>query len=142
MAEQENHSWGVAQAHGKLALAHAWLGDCTPARRALRLALAGAGELGQNDLLLLSLLAEALCLQRAGQFEAAVRLAAFIAQHPVSWNETKAQARALQAAAALPLSAAQAQAAEQSARALDLEGLVRDLLAPAAPSIASRPLRI
>ena len=131
LAQQDNHRWGMAQAHLKLALTQAYLGALDAARHELRQAAPEAYAMGQNDLLLQGLLAEAVCQLMAGQPVAALELAALVAHHPVSWNETRAQAQAVAAQAAAQLNPAEAAAAEQRGQTLSLETAIQPFLEPA-----------
>jgi hypothetical protein len=128
-AAQDNHLWSIAHAHAKLGLAHAGLDDVASARRETQAALAIMRDWQENDLALLALLAESLCLAHEGQAARAIELAAFIAHHPVSWNETKQQARAILETATRGLPAPEAQAAIERGQALNLESVVQPLLA-------------
>lgn len=94
-ARQENHLWSMAQARAKLALAHAYLGRLEQSRQELKIALTEMRHWGKDDLTLQTLLAEPVCLIREGRWEEAIELSAFILNHPVSWNETKQQAKAM-----------------------------------------------
>ncbi|MCC7362382.1 MAG: hypothetical protein IT317_23075 [Anaerolineales bacterium] len=139
LAQQDNHRWSIAQAQAKLALAHAWRGEAEAARRALRQSVPEAYAIGQNDLLLQGLLAEAVGRLTGGQPAAALELAALVAQHPVTWNETRAQAQDLGAQAAALLNPAEAAAAERRGRALAFETALQPFLGPALAPAAARP---
>lgn len=130
-AQQDNHTWGIGQAHAKLALAHAYLENREQARLETHSALTKMREWGQDELELLALLAETVCLLQEGQPEQAIELTAFIAHHPASWNETKQHAHALLEMATNHLSAEQAQAAVERGKALRLEEIIDPLLGPA-----------
>jgi hypothetical protein len=127
-ALQDNHLWSIAQARGKLALAHAFLDEWAASRQLMRLALADVQGWAEFDLALLSLLAAPLLLVHDGEPARAVELAAFIAHHPASWNEVKAQARAIGALAARGLPEAEVQAASTRGASLELEGVIRQQL--------------
>lgn len=130
--QQDNHTWSIGQAHAKLALAHACLANRSQARLEMRNALTGMRVWGQDELELMALLAELVCLFQEGNFEPAVELAAFIAHHPVSWNETKKYARATLATASGNLPEQAAQAASARGQALELEGVLERMLGPEA----------
>ena len=84
-------------------------------------------QLGENDLELQALLAEPVCLIQEGKAERAVELAALIAYHRVSWNETKQQARTILEAAGLGVSPGIMQAAIERGKALELDSVVTKL---------------
>jgi len=125
---KEKHLWGIAQSHGKLALAYAYLGDPKAARAEMRESLTLSHSIGQFDLKLIALLAEPVCLIKEGKHEFAVELAAFIAHHPVSWNETKWQAQDILDWAAQDLPDKTVHAAVKRGEALELETVVKGLL--------------
>jgi tetratricopeptide (TPR) repeat protein len=127
-AQQDNHTWSVGQAHAKLALAHAHLHDPRQARSDMRQAITDMREWGQDEIELLALLAEVVCLLHEQQPEPSAELAAFIAHHHVSWNETKQHARALLETASRELPAERAQAAIERGQALALESVIDKLL--------------
>lgn len=121
---RENHLWSIAQAHAKLALAHARLGSLDESRLEMRKALVGMYAGGEYDLNLLTLLAEPVCLMREGKPEEAAELASFIASHPVSWNETRAQANAILEEAARTLPEGAFKRAVAQGKLLDLDAVV------------------
>jgi predicted ATPase/DNA-binding SARP family transcriptional activator len=125
---QENHLWSLAHGRGKVALALARLEDREQARAEMRAALAETRDLVERDLSLQAMLAEPVCLMQAGQHERAAELAAFIAHHPVSWNETKQQARAMLVDASSHLPAETAAAAIERGRSRLLEDVIAELL--------------
>jgi hypothetical protein len=94
-ARLDNHPWSMAQAHAKLALAFAYLGELGRSRQESYRALTEMRRWGQNDLILQTLLAEPVCLAQESRLEEAIELSVFILSHPVSWNETKQQAQSI-----------------------------------------------
>jgi len=124
---QDNHRWSIQQAHAKLALAHAYLQNRAEARAEMKIALDKMQQVGEKDLELEVLLAEAVCLMKEERPEQAVELAAFIAHHPVSWNETKQLAGAMLETAGRGLSPAVVQAAIESGQAMNLDRIVANL---------------
>ena len=93
----------------------------------MRAALAEMQRLGESDLELQALLTEPVCLIQEGKKERAVELAALIAYHPASWNETKQQAGAVIETASRGLLPEGVQAAIEQGKALDLDSVVTKL---------------
>lgn len=127
---RENHIWGITQSYGKLALAYAYLGHLAAARTEMRKSLGYMRALREFDLELMALLAEPVCLIKEGKFGQAIELAAFIANHPVSWNETRWQAQELLDWAAQGLSEEMIQAAMERGKSLQLESVIQPFLHP------------
>jgi len=125
---KDNHLWSIGQAHAKLALAHAYSGNFTDARSEIHNALSQMRDWREDDLVLQLLLAEPICLNHEGKVEEAVELTTFIAHHPISWNETKQQARAILDIVSLQLSDVVVQSATERGMALDLESVIANLL--------------
>lgn len=94
-ASEDNHLWSIAQAHGKLALALAYLGKLKPSRLELKEALTQARTWGKYGLQLQILLAEPVNLINQGKPDDAVTLSWFILNHRLSWNETKQHVKAI-----------------------------------------------
>jgi tetratricopeptide (TPR) repeat protein len=126
-ATQDNHHWGIAQAHGRLALAQAYLGNLEESRLEYKETLSEIRDWGEIDLTLLILLAEPVCLIQEGNHEMAVELAAFIAHHPVSWNETKQHAIQILETASCSLSDEITREAAERGKALDLDSIIASL---------------
>lgn len=126
---KENHPWSIAQSHGKLALAYAYQGDLGTARAEMQVSSGLSRTRGQFDLELIALLAELVCLAKEGKHEQAVVLAAFIAHHPLSWNETKSQAQQILDWAARDLPEETVRAAIEKGKALELEKVASQILA-------------
>jgi tetratricopeptide (TPR) repeat protein len=123
----DNHLWSIGQAHAKLALAHAYLGDRGEARLELARAFTQMRDWRENDLDLIAMLAEPVCLLQDGRPENAIELAAFILHHPLSWNETKQQAREILETASRGLPAEAVRSAIERGQARDLEATVAEL---------------
>ncbi len=126
-ASEDNHLWGMAQSHARIALAHAYLGDIDQARLDMQAALAKLSDFRQDDLTLQTLLAEPVCLVREGKLEAAVELVSFLQTHPGSWNETRQHANRILETAARHLHQERVQAALERGKSLDLVSLVAKL---------------
>jgi tetratricopeptide (TPR) repeat protein len=94
-AAQDNHLWSMVQASAKLALANAHLDEIEQARRDLFHCLDPLFLGRDSGLELMGFLAEAQCLFEEGKFEAAVALAGFITENPLTWNESRHLARAM-----------------------------------------------
>jgi len=127
-ATQDNHAWGMAQAHAKQALAYAYLDNLEKSRIEVRRTLVDIQDWGEKELRLLTLLAEAVCLVQEGKTEQAIELAALIQNHPVSWNETKQHASQILETASQGLPEKEVQTAVERGKALDLDIVVIDLI--------------
>jgi len=125
---QENHLWSIAQAHGKLALAHAHLGNIKEARSEIKISLEKIRDWAEFDLELIALLSEPVCLIKEKKMEQAVELAVFIANHPASWNETRWQAQEIFEWAAQDLPEETVHVAIEQGKALELEAVVSRFL--------------
>lgn len=123
-ASRENNAWSMKQAHAKLALTLAYLEKEEQAHHELQLALS---ESFDTDLIILSLLAEPVCLMHEGKNEQAVEIASFIAQHPASWNETTQHAHRIVEIASRDLEQEVLQAAIERGKGLDLDLVVKAL---------------
>jgi predicted ATPase/DNA-binding SARP family transcriptional activator len=91
-ASEDNHLWGMIQSRGRIALAHAYLGNSNKARQEMRSSLVDIYQIGGDDLALQTMLAEPVCLLQEGDMERAIELVSFLQHHPGSWNETKQHA--------------------------------------------------
>jgi len=127
--QTDNPDWSIAQSHAKLAVAYAGLGNCRAARREMRNCLALTANLSHQELEVIALLAEPICLIQAGAYVQAVELAALIREHKSSWNETRYQAEKILLAASEALAGPAAQAAVERGKAMDLKTVTRTLLA-------------
>jgi hypothetical protein len=127
-AAQDNHDWSMAQASAKRALALAYLENREQARLELHDVLTKTRSWGEDELSLIALLVEPVCLIHEGKFEQAVELAAFISNYPVSWNETKKQAQAMLESAARNLPEEAVLAAIQSGQGLKLDAVIAAIL--------------
>ena len=125
---QENHLWSIAQVHGKLALAHAHLGNINEARSEIKTSLEKTRGWAEFDLELIALLAEPICLINEGKMEQAIKLAAFIKNHPASWHETRWLAQEILDWAVQGLPEEVIHAAIDRGKALNLESLVENLM--------------
>ena len=94
-AVADNHTWSIAEAHTRLAWAHARLGDIPRARAEIGASLVITVNWNEPDLEILALLGEAYCLAGIGEKSPAVELLTWIAAHPHTWNETIDLANAL-----------------------------------------------
>jgi len=127
LASQVNHLWSIGQARAKLALAKAYSGNFRDARSEIHDALSQMRDWREDDLVLQLLLAEPICLKHEGKIEEAIKLTAFIASHPISWNETKQQARAILETASHELPDEAVQSAIEQGKALNLETVIAGL---------------
>ena len=125
---KDNHLWSIGQAHAKLALAYAHSGSIKDARSEIYDVLPQMRDWREDDLVLQLLLAEPICLNHEGKFEKAIELTAFIAHHPISWNETKQQARAILDVTSVQLPDVVVQSAIERGKGLDLESVIASLL--------------
>jgi tetratricopeptide (TPR) repeat protein len=126
--KQENHLWSIAQSHGKMALAHAHLGNINEARFEIKITLEKTRDWAEFDLELIALLAESICLIKEGKMEQAIEMAAFIADHPASWNETRWYAQEILDSAAQGLPEEVVHAAIDRGKMLNLETVVKNLI--------------
>jgi ATP/maltotriose-dependent transcriptional regulator MalT len=94
-AKKDNHEWSISQASVKLSSIYALMGEVEQSRRYIFDCLKRLRNADETNLELVSLLCEARCLIEEGKFETAVALAAFVASHPITWNETRELAKAL-----------------------------------------------
>jgi predicted ATPase/DNA-binding CsgD family transcriptional regulator len=127
-ARQDNHLWSMAQAQAKLALAHAYLGELEQSRQELQTALTEMRDWGKDDLILQILLAEPVCLLQERRSEEAIELSAFILTHPVSWNETKQQAKRTLEAASRDLPQEVVESAKERGKKLSLKTVLNRYL--------------
>jgi predicted ATPase/DNA-binding SARP family transcriptional activator len=134
LAVLDNHNWSIGQSLAKCALALAYLDRRAQARQIMLKALRDISLWGEDDLALIALLAEPVCLMQEGQDERAVELAGFIANHPAVWNETRQQANAILTSLEHRLPALVIQAALERARKFSLEAVVTTLLGTPADS--------
>jgi tetratricopeptide (TPR) repeat protein len=125
---QENHLWSIAQLHGKLALAHAYLGNINEARSEIKISLENTRDWAEFDLELIALLAEPICLIKEGKTEQAIEMAAFIKNHPASWNETRWHAQEILDWAAQGLPEEVVHAAIDRGKMLNLEAVVENMM--------------
>jgi predicted ATPase/DNA-binding SARP family transcriptional activator/tetratricopeptide (TPR) repeat protein len=95
LAFQDNHMWSMAHAFVRLAWVYAHLGEIKRSRshihRCLKLLLAA----DEVNLALTALLCEARCRFQEGKTDTSAALTAYVASHPITWNETRKQAEAL-----------------------------------------------
>jgi len=127
-AIKRNHLWSIGQAHGKLALAHAYLGDVSASRAELQQSLNDLQSWPENQLYVLILLAEPVCLIHENKYEQAIELVALIASHPASWYETKQLANAILETASRDLPDKVVQSAIERGKALELESVIEELI--------------
>ena len=90
--QEDNHLWGMIQSRGRIALAHAYLGNLNIARQEMHSSLVDIYQIGGDDLALQTMLAEPVCLLQEGDLAQAIELVSFLQHHPGSWNETKQHA--------------------------------------------------
>jgi len=126
-ATEDNHLWGIAQARSRGLLANAYLGNIKQARMDLRNIILEIYDWRQEDLILQTLLVEPVSLLKEGKNEKALEVAAFIANHHVSWNETKQHARKIIKLAKQGLSEETIQSAIQRGREYKLDSLMNKL---------------
>lgn len=126
-ATERNHLWSIGQAHGKLAFAHAHLGDVSASRAELQKSLSDLQSWREDQLFVLVLLAEPMCLIQEEKPEQAIELAALIASHRASWNETKQLAQAIMEKASDDLPEKTVKAAVKRGEGLELEKIIADL---------------
>jgi len=125
-AVDDNHLWSISQAHGKLALAYAYLKNLEQSRSELQITLNQMRDWGnQTDLMLNTLLAEPVCLINQGKFDEAVSLLWFILSHRLGWNETKRHARLLLGEASSPLSSKEIEKAKKRGEKMVLEEVIK-----------------
>jgi predicted ATPase/DNA-binding SARP family transcriptional activator len=93
--EQDNHMWSMAQAAARLAWVYAHLGKVYSSRNHIYQCLKLLRDADETNLTLAALLCEARCQVEEGKNESSAALAAYIAEHPFTWNETRQQAKAL-----------------------------------------------
>ena len=123
-----NHLWSVGQAHGKLAFAHAHLGDVSASRLELQKSLSDLQSWPEDQLYVLVLLAEPVCLIHENNHEQAIELAALIVSHRASWNETKQLAQAILEKASDGMPEKVVKAAVKRGEALELEEVITVLM--------------
>jgi len=87
--------WSVACTQAGFGHSLIGLGKFSEAKQALLNSLRNAEECGNWDLMLVPLMGFACLFAETSQFEQAVELAAFVANHRLSWNETKRRARTI-----------------------------------------------
>jgi tetratricopeptide (TPR) repeat protein len=127
-SREASHLWSMAQSHAKIALAHAYLGNIEGARQNIQSVLTQAYAIREDELTLQTLLADAVCLVQEGNFIAAIELTTLLQRHPVSWNETKWHARAIQETASSHLTEDAVQLAFARGKLLDLDSLVTNVI--------------
>ena len=125
---KDNHLWSIGQAHAKLALANAYSGNLKESRIEIYDTISLMQDWREDDLILQLLLAEPVCLHEEGKYEEAVELAAFIAYHPISWNETKQQAHAIMDTSSHELPDNVVQSAIEQGKTLNLESVIANLI--------------
>ena len=124
-AEQVNHRWGMAQAHGKLALVHAFQERSNEARQEMYSVVETIRGWWGNPLFLMALPAEAICLVMERRHKGAIELTDFVLAHLASWNETKQLARTVMETASEALNSDQlVRAAIENSKRLKLESLI------------------
>ena len=122
--EQPPHIWSLGYARAKLAQVFMARGDTVQGQAMVREALNTTQRRNSVDLSLLALFSQAVGQAAAGNSIQAIELAAFIADHPVSWNETKKQARDHLKAISLDLPGDTVQAAIERAKGYELEDVI------------------
>jgi predicted ATPase/DNA-binding SARP family transcriptional activator len=127
-AKQDNHAWSMAHARAKLALTLAYLENREQARLELHDILSEIHTWREDELTLITLLVEAVCLIHEGKREQAIELAAFIQYHPVAWNETKQQAQVILESAMRGLSEDKIQATIQYGKELKLDSVINAII--------------
>lgn len=125
---KDNHLWSIGQAHAKLALANAYSGNLKESRIEIYDTISLMQDWREDDLILQLLLAEPVCLHQEGKYEGAVELAAFIAYHPISWNETKQQAHTIMDTSSHELPDKVVQSAIEQGKTLNLETVIANLI--------------
>jgi predicted ATPase/DNA-binding SARP family transcriptional activator len=123
-AQAEQYNWSVAYAYSGLGRAAVGLADLNGARRNFTESLQAAVYEGTRDLWFVPLAGFAALLAAQGQFEQALELAAFVANHPVSWRETKGQATAVLELARRELAPDVAEQAHKRGEGQELEKVV------------------
>jgi hypothetical protein len=114
-------------------LAYAYLGDLDKSRSETHKTLTDIQDWGEKELRLLTLLAEAVCLNQEGKPTQAAELAALIQHHPVSWNETRQHARQILETASQDLPEKEVQAAIERGKEMDLETVVESSISSNQP---------
>jgi len=128
-AVEDNHLWSIAQAHGKLALAHAHLNNLEKSRSELHTALDQMHTWwNQADLKLDTSLVETACLIKQGKLDEAVSLSWFILDHRLSWNATKHQARLFLDEASSHLPAKDIELAKKRGNKLILDEFIKNYI--------------
>jgi hypothetical protein len=115
----------LTQARGRLALAHAYLGDIEQARSNMKAALADMYEWRSDDLLMQCLLVDVVCRMKEGNTERAIELASFLRSNPISWNETRQMAGDLLIQAAEGLGDQAVEAAVERGKRLTLDVIAK-----------------
>jgi len=128
LATRDNHAWSMAQADSKIALAKAYLDKLEDSREMIRETLVRIQDWGEIDLILLTLLAEPVCLFQEGRFKRSVQIAAFIANHPVSWNETRKRAQTILKIASQDLPTQDIEESIELAKTFDIHSVTKDII--------------
>ena len=91
-AQANNHDWAMAYALAGLGRTAVRLEEVDAARLNLAAALQSAQQTGDRGITLVVLARVAQFYAAIGETDSAVELATLVAEHPVSWRETRAQA--------------------------------------------------
>jgi tetratricopeptide (TPR) repeat protein len=122
-------TWTYAYGSAGLGRALVGIGNFSEGRQALQEAICWARERRSWDLVLVPMVGFAALCAATGELEKAVELAAFVIEHPLSWNETKSRAALELARASQGLSESMLQAAKAHARSMSLDEAVQFALA-------------
>jgi serine/threonine protein kinase/DNA-binding SARP family transcriptional activator len=94
-AQANGHGWAMAYALAGLGRAATGLGQLDAARLHLAAALHSAQQTSDRGITLVVLSSVAQLYAAMGERESAIEVATFVAEHPVSWRETRVQAAAV-----------------------------------------------
>ncbi len=117
-----HNRWTTAYVLSLAGRAAVGLADYAAAARTLAEALDTTVRLGQHGLMMVPLAAVAQLWAATGNTEAAIRLAAFVAQHWATWHETRRYAITTRTQVAAMLPAPVVEAAVREGEALDMAG--------------------
>ncbi len=122
------HIWSLAYAQAKLGWISAVQGNFENAQKMIRNAIEGVQSWSILEIGLLALFSQATLFATSGEVGHALELAAFIAQHPVSWNETKKQAKNLIETTSFELPEEVVAIALERGRELDFDSAVEEFI--------------
>jgi DNA-binding SARP family transcriptional activator/predicted ATPase len=130
MAREFLNGWNAVYALNGLGRAATKLARLELARQHFQEALAAARDMGEPELVMVSLAGLAGVSAEQGDYAWAVTLSTFVVEHPVSWRETKSQAAEILTAACDRLPVELFTDAQTAASALDLAAVMEAQLGP------------